>query len=30
LHSAAIDDELLPVSGEVDDADASLTTWLTR
>jgi hypothetical protein len=30
FHSAAIDDELLPVGGEVDDADASLTTRLSR
>ena len=30
LHSAAIDDELLPVGEEVDDADASFTTSLTR
>jgi hypothetical protein len=30
LHSAAIDDDLLPVGEEVDDADASPTTWLTR
>jgi hypothetical protein len=30
LLSAAIDDELPPVGVEVDDADASLTPWLTR
>ena len=30
LHSAAIDDELLPVGEDVDDVDASPTTWLTR
>ncbi len=30
LHSAAIDDELLPVGEDVEDVDASPTTWLTR
>jgi hypothetical protein len=28
--SATLDDELLPVSEDVDDVDASPTTWLTR
>ena len=30
LLSAAIDDELLPVGVEVDEADASPMPWLTR
>jgi hypothetical protein len=30
LFSDAIHDELLPIGEEVDDADASLTPWLTR